>query len=149
MIEWLRRRLAKWLGVTGGPDAHTLRLLERSKELVNKSLVLRNKSEKLLQDFDVKLACLQALIDQKTEYTALAADVGFHDKSEIMVIHYSALTNSLKVLAQGDCKFETYNRLVRHLRNVCRDFNADVAILNDRRGSLGMEVEQIRHRVSD
>lgn len=104
MLKKLRKALRKWLGIDDYlKDLHLVR------DLFN---VTRKNIERLSNE------------------AIIGVDLGYKDESSVIIIQYSRATNGFKVIADTKCKFETYQRFVRQMRAMTKEFNASFITLD-------------------
>ena len=107
MTKKLKEKIRKWLDVSSG---------ETRLAYQNELRRVRTEIEKMLDG------------------SIVGVDLGYREESEVIIIKYSRISNSFKVIANESSKFEMYNFFVRRLRTLCKEVNAEHVVIDAERG---------------
>lgn len=109
----IKTRLKRWLLIFLGIDPMFVRDVEAIKAELKR--VNRN-------------------IEDIVNKAIIGADLGYRDSSQVIIIQYSRLTNSFKVVADTNSQFLTYNEFVNKMRHVVNRYNAETVVIDAHNG---------------
>jgi len=102
---WLRNWLKSWLGI----DRYTRDNAELKKDLWN----------------------LHSRLREIVDRSFIGVDLGFAQHSQIVMLHYSPITNAWKVIADTKYDKGTYQQLIRNLRKIVEEHNGQYVAIDE------------------
>jgi phage terminase large subunit-like protein len=110
-----------------------------------KRKVLRSLKENIRQWLDIpsgearvlyqtELRRVRKEIEKMLDGSIVGVDLGYRDESDIIIIKYSRINNSFKVIANESARFEMYNSFIRRIRALCKEVNAEHIVIDAARG---------------
>ena len=112
----LKEKIKKWLGIG---DLETL--LKHDVKTIKELFQASNKrSEKI--EANIKDICDNAI---------MGVDLCYKSESALIIIKYSRVTNSFKVIEDSKCIFPSYRDMVFKLRHWARAHRVDILCMNE------------------
>lgn len=69
-------------------------------------------------------------IEDVINHSIIGSDLGYKDKSQIIIIQFNRLTDSFKIIADNECKFESYQRFIREMRDLAKRYNTQEIVID-------------------
>jgi hypothetical protein len=104
------------------------KMTKKLKEKIRKWLDIPSAENRL--EFQTELRRVRREIEKLVEGSIVGVDLGYKDESEIIIIKYSRLNNALKVIANTQSNFHSYNDLVQRIRRMCGEVNAQHVVID-------------------
>jgi hypothetical protein len=104
------------------------KISKRLKEKIRKWLDIPSAETRL--EFQTELRRVRREIERLVEGSIVGVDLGYRDESEIIIIKFSRLNNALKVIANTQSNFHSYNDLVQRIRRMCGEVNAQHVVID-------------------
>lgn len=102
---WMKKKVAEWLDIP---------------------ILLRQQEKILLENKRLKEQ-LKSVVDR----SFIGLDLGFKEASQIVMLHYSPLTNCWKVVADSKYNKGTYQQVIRTLRDIVERHNCQYLALDE------------------
>lgn len=114
ILSRIKSSIRQWLGVNH--LAESILVLDQVKQLTDAIFEDNRKTRRKIDDI--------------ANHSIIGSDLGYKDKSQIIIIQFNRLTNAFKIVADNECKFESYQKFIRELREIARRYNAEVVAID-------------------
>lgn len=104
------------------------KITKRLKEKIRKWLDISSSEARL--EFQTELRRVRREIEKLVEGSIIGVDLGYKDESEIIIVKFSRINNAIKVIANTQSNFHTYNVFAQRLRGLCREMNAQHVVID-------------------